>query len=363
MLPEFYKKFDKGISWINTNTNYLVLHGSRAYGTNTPESDYDYKGFCIPPKEYYLGFNKKFEQAELKEPDTVIYELNKFVSLAIQGNPNIFEVLFVDEQDIIYIDEIGEEIRNARNSFLSMKVRHTFGGYAYQNLKKMKNHHDWMNMKDVEEPTRESMGLPVAPIIPKAQIDAISATISKEMDKFQMHLDEVCESDKIEIQNVMSKMLAELKITSEDRWLAAARKIGLTDNYIEIMQKENAYNAKKANWNSYNSWKKTRNPERFKDELKFGYDGKNAYQLIRLTRMCREMLTTGKVHVKRPDREELLFIRNGGWTYEQIIEYSEEENEAMQELYLNCKVFPKVPNIVAIDSLCVKLVESFLNRK
>ena len=70
-----------------------VVAGSRAYGTNTEDSDYDYRGICIQPKKYLLGLDK-FEQHEEKEPDTVIYSLEKFVRLALQNNPNILEILF-----------------------------------------------------------------------------------------------------------------------------------------------------------------------------------------------------------------------------------------------------------------------------
>ncbi len=45
-------------------TIFLTQHGSHAYGTNIETSDYDFKGVCIPTIDYFLGFDKNFEQLE-----------------------------------------------------------------------------------------------------------------------------------------------------------------------------------------------------------------------------------------------------------------------------------------------------------
>lgn len=43
------------MEWLEHRTILLTKYGSHCYGTNTPTSDLDYKGVCIPPPEYYLG--------------------------------------------------------------------------------------------------------------------------------------------------------------------------------------------------------------------------------------------------------------------------------------------------------------------
>ncbi len=49
--------------WLNDNTIYLTKHGSQAYGTNTPTSDLDVRGVCIPPiKTHNLGLLNNFHQ-------------------------------------------------------------------------------------------------------------------------------------------------------------------------------------------------------------------------------------------------------------------------------------------------------------
>jgi hypothetical protein len=159
----------------------------------------------------------------------------------------------------------------------------------------------------------------------------------------------------------MENMLAELKITSEQHWMSAARKIGLDDNFIALMQRERQYTGARREWEQYQNWKKTRNKGRAELEYKYGYDTKHAYHLVRLIRMCREVLTTGKVIVKRPDREELLAIRNGAWTYEQLMEFAEREEKELDALYLTSTALPKSPDREKLDQLCIELVEESLD--
>lgn len=350
------------MSWVPNRTVLLVRHGSHAYGTNVETSDEDFKGIAIPPKEYFLGSLLKFEQAELNNPDAVIYDMRKFFKLASDCNPNIIEVLFAEPEDHILVDPIGEEIINHRREFLSKKIKHTFLGYSVSQLKRIKTHKKWIMNPPKSPPTRKELGLPERTLIPKDQLAAAAASVQKELDRFNFDfMENMSESSKIEIKGIISDMMGELKITSDTHWESAARKVGLSDNLIEIMQKEREYNLKKREWDQYMSWKKNRNPARAKLEEDFAYDTKHAYHLVRLIRMCREVLTTGEVIVKRPDREELLAIRNGAWSYDKLIEFAESEDDALNELYKTTDILPKIPNKHKLDKLCIKLVEKSLS--
>lgn len=351
--------------WMEDRTVLLVRHGSHAYGTNTATSDEDFKGIAIPPKKYFLGTMSRFEQAELKapDPDAVIYDIRKFFNLAADCNPNIIEVLHTDPADHFLVDPIGEIILEHKDAFLSKKIKHTFLGYSVAQLKRIKTHKRWIMDPPKTPPTRAELGLPEQTLIPQDQMVAAMAEIQKEMDRFQFDfMESLEESMKISIRNTVSEMLAELKITSDQHWESAARKIGLSDNLIQVMQRERQYTSAKREWDQYQNWRKTRNPMRAALEEKYGYDTKHAYHLVRLIRMCREILTTGKVIVKRPDREELLAIRNGAWSYDQLIEFADTEDKALAELYLTSTALPKVPDKEMLDQLCIKLVERSLSR-
>ena len=352
------------LGWMETGTVLLVRHGSHAYGTNTETSDEDFKGVAIPTKEYFFG-SKRFEQAELKapDPDAVIYDIRKFFSLAADCNPNIIEVLHTDPSDHFVVDPIGEVILEHKNDFLSKKIKHTFLGYSVSQLKRIKTHKRWIMNPPTVEPKRSAFGLPETTLIDAGQLAAASAEIQKELDRFQFDFMEgLEESQKIGIRTTVTEMLAELKITSDQHWMSAARKIGLNDNFIELMQRERMYTNARREWDQYQNWRETRNPKRSALEERHGYDTKHAYHLVRLIRMCREVLTTGKVIVKRPDREELLSIRNGAWSYEQLIEFAEREDKELNALYNSTNILPKTPDKDMLDKLCIELVEKSLSR-
>jgi predicted nucleotidyltransferase len=351
------------LSWMQDRTVLLVRHGSHAYGTNTITSDEDFKGVAIPTKKYFLGTMHRFEQAELKapDPDAVIYDIRKFFNLAAECNPNIIEVLHTDPSDHFLISPIGEEILAHKDDFLSKKIKHTFLGYSVSQLKRIQTHKRWIMNPPSHLPTRLEYGLPETTLIPQDQLSAAEAEVRKELDRFQFDFMEgLGESQKIEVRNTMENMLAELKITSDQHWQAAARKIGLSDNFIELMQLERQYTGAKREWDQYQNWKATRNKARSALEEKYGYDTKHAYHLVRLIRMCSEVLTTGKVIVKRPDREELLAIRNGAWSYEKLMEFAEKADAELTVLYNKSTVLPKTPDKEKLDQLCIRLVEQSL---
>lgn len=354
------------MKWIEDGTHLLVRHGSHAYGTNTATSDEDFKGVAIPPKQYFLGTMHRFEQAELKapDPDAVIYDIRKFFNLAADCNPNIIEVLHTAPEDHFIVSPLGERILENKDAFLSKKIKFTFLGYSVSQLKRIQTHKKWIMNPPSHLPTRAEYELPETTLIPADQLMAAEAEIRKELDRFQFDFMEgLEEAQKIDIRTTMESMLAELKITADQHWMATARKIGLDDNFIDLMQRERRYAGAKREWDQYQLWKENRNKARAELEYKYGYDTKHAYHLVRLIRMCREVLTTGKVIVRRPDREELLAIRNGAWTYEKLIEFAESEDKALQELYLTSNVLPKVPNKEKLDKLCIELVELSLSMK
>jgi hypothetical protein len=85
---------------------------------------------------------------------------------------------------------------------------------------------------------------------------------------------------------------------------------------------------------------------------------KHASHLVRLLRMAREILEEGVVRVKRPDADELLAIRRGAWSYEQIVEFAEKEDEALIDVVKNCSL-PKVPDMNFFDDMVRDIVLQF----
>lgn len=139
--------------WLEDNVFYLTRMGSHAYGCDTPESDVDIYGFCIPPRHITFRTNEipdfdrqveRFEQFQKghldvdgTEHDITVYSIAKYFRLVADNNPNMLDSLFTPRTCVIHSTTISERIREKRKIFLSKKCYHTFKGYAYSQLHKM----------------------------------------------------------------------------------------------------------------------------------------------------------------------------------------------------------------------------------
>jgi len=353
-----WKLYNGNLAWLPERTIFMARHGSKAYGTSLPSSDEDFRGVAIAPREYYLGGVHRFEQAVCNVPvDLTIFCLRKFIGLAAQANPNILEILFVDDADRLQVSAAGERLLAAREAFISRRVKHTFSGYAASQMSRIRGHNRWLRSPPTAPPTRAEFALPERTLIPQDQLDAANAGIRQKLDGWSADFLDDLERDVREaILQKMSEHLAEIQVaSSEELWRGAARTIGFSENFIELLDKERRYAGKKREWDNFQTWKKGRNPARAELEAKHGFDTKHAMHLVRLVRMCREILETGKVVVRRPDADELLSIRAGAWTYEQLVEWSERENADLEEV-AKTSPLPKTPDFEAIDRLCVDLI-------
>jgi predicted nucleotidyltransferase len=353
------------LPWLESGTIFLTRHGSHAYGTNTPTSDEDFKGVAIPPSQYFHGYLERFEQAEFKHQkdglDVVIYDIRKFFKLAADCNPSIIEVLFTDEADHIITTKLGQRLLDNRELFISKKAKHTFSGYATSQLKKIRSHYRWLKNPPRAAPTREEFGLKDATMITQDQLLAAQSMIKKKIDKWNVPIDELDDAGRIAVQERFAEHLAEIQIGSENLERIAGNLLGFSDNFLDLLDKERLFKNRVEEWRSYQTWLETRNADRSKLEAKYGYDTKHGMHLVRLLRMGREILTTGKVITKRPDAKELLEIRNGAWGYEELVTWAEKQNAELDTLYRTSTAVPSAPDRVKLDTLCQILVEESLS--
>ena len=111
---------------------YKVIAGSKAYGLDLPTSDTDIRGIYILPNEYLMGLGHT-EQVNNVSNDIVYYELNRFVALLSQNNPNIIEELFgeIEDEHDNDITEIEEQIEEGEYRF-SARLEVAYLNEAYK---------------------------------------------------------------------------------------------------------------------------------------------------------------------------------------------------------------------------------------
>lgn len=377
---------------LRERTIFLVVSGSQAYGFSSPDSDWDYRGVCIPPLDSYIGIMDKFEQIVdsgkekhvfkhyegLVQPDAdmQVMELCKFAGLAAQCNPSVIEILFTDPKDYVICHPIMYRLLDNRQYFLSKAAKARFCGYALSQLNRIKRHKRWLDSPPTHRPTREEFGLPERGLLSQDQVGAAEALIQREIDDFMIEQDHLPEDVKIELSSGMSRMMRAIwsslypnkpypvgdnqifDSTDDALYWGVAKDQGFSENFLEVLNREKRYRTALREFHSYEHWLATRNPARAELEKKYGYDTKHATHLVRLIRMAREILEKGEVNVHRHDAEELRQIRAGKWSYEQIVEYAEREDIALNDV-VKASPLPKVPDRQKIHDIVHNMILDF----
>lgn len=372
---------------LRPHTHLLAVAGSRAFGVHHADSDVDVKGVAIPPAAWLHGCMRQFEQAteadavasfigDLRDDERAIadrtklegtvFDLRKFLRLAAESNPNIIEVLFCRDEEVRLLTDVGRRLRAARALFLSARARHTFGGYATAQLKRIETHRRWLLHPPDHEPTRSEFDLPERTVIPADQLAAAAAAIRSRVDSWDVDLSALAEPERLDLQSRIAALIAELQITQDDRWRAGARAIGIDENFLLLLDRERRYKAARTQWEQYHLWKNHRNAARAEGEARFGYDVKHGAHLYRLLKMCREILLAGEVHVWRGDldADTIHAIRRGEWPYDRLVGWAKEADAELGEIYSTRRyVVPDAPDRDAVDALCVELVERSLRSR
>ncbi len=332
---------------------FKAVCGSRLYGTNTSESDYDIRGVFIPSTDYIFGL-KKVEQLEDNKNgnDNVCYEIRKFVKLAADCNPNIIELLFINPDNVncLKFTDIWSEIYNNSHLFVSKKARWTFYGYVNSQLKRIEHHRNWLLNPPTKKPVRSDFGLPDKELISSGQIKCFNLILSEYLKKilnpFKNQIEE------LEKYYDMPKVVQNI----DDKYLhAISTVIDASDNFIEAVYKEKAYNSALKYWNQYINWQKNRNPIRAELEKKYGYDCKHASNLVRLVYEAEELLMNGYITFPRPEADLLVDIRNGLWSYNELIDFSEKIYEKFNILYEKSPL-PHKPNFEKINKMLLSIL-------
>lgn len=369
MFPHISNERDS--LFLRSRSILITLAGSRSYGTHHEGSDTDYRGVMTLPVDHYLSPKKPTEQIawaeEERDEEGTVYELRKFVGLALQCNPNIIECLFTDK-GIVHCNDAGRLLRENRDLFLSQRAHKSFLGYARSQLKRIKTHKAWIDSPPKKEPSRSDFGLPDFRPVSVDQMNAARAFVMKHTEAMVPWL---LEADNLHkeafwegvvwivaaiMDNFDKKFGSWVEIEDFSQEIVASS-MGFNEGFIELLKKEKAYLQAASHWKQFNSWKKHRNRKRAELELKFGFDTKHAMHLVRLMRMGEEVLQDGHIQVYRPDRKELIDIRNGKWPYEKLVSWADEKTAKINELVRSGQsILPAEPNREKVEALTIELI-------
>lgn len=343
---------------VHNNKDVLLLQcisGSKAYGLDTAESDTDIKGVFFLQKATFYGLSYE-EQVSSSKNDLVYYELRRFVDLLLKNNPNILELLNTPQHCILYKHAVMDLI--APELFLSKLCNQTFAGYAYSQIKKAKS----LNKKIFNplDKVRKS-------ILDFCYVFAGSKTIGLQKWLSDNHyFQEDCALVSMShVSNVYAlfhkKQSEELRpngICSGEK----ANDVSLSsvpkgpEPLAFLSFNKDGYSVYCKNYKEYWNWVEKRNENRYKNTLVNGknYDTKNMMHTFRLLNMAEEIAIERQINVHRNDRDFLFSIKEGFFSYEELVKMAEEKVKTINALFERSSL-PDSPDEKKVNKLLVLL--------
>ncbi len=382
---------------------YIAVTGSVSYGLDLEKSDIDGKGIFIQDlnslmKELKIGQAVPFiykSSFSTKKEDVVFYELGRYIELIHKNNPNIMEFLENPEDCIVYKHEIWDVLCEELKKYqiLTKKCYYSFHSYAVQQLQKAKGLNKKINVKNMSKIrkspldfchviTDKNKTVSLRKYLELNNIDQKMcglARLNNIKDIYEVYYDveaAKCFSkyeDAVEREAYRQSKLAKKEnmglgykgiIKENDENLEVSNEIRISsipkgETRLFLMQySKDSYNTYIKDYNEYWEWVENRNEVRYNDNTSGGqnYDGKNMSHCMRLLYMAREIAEGKGVVVRRGEtqREELLAIKKGLSTYEDILKKCDEAKDGLKELYDNSGL-PEEPSFEDLSNVLKSL--------
>ena len=308
MIPRFEELLKKGlfkdIPNFITELDYEVIMGSFAYGVSNTTSDLDVYAWCVPPLDIIFphlqgiifGFNNEqgifFNQFQQHH---VEYKDYKF-------DYQIYSVVKYCRLCMVNNPNMIDSLFVPERCVLTIS---NVGKILRENRKKFLHKGAYHRFKGYAY----------------SQLNKLR---NKQLKQFV----DLCNKYKLDPYNTDVK-------TIEDKDLPEKIKL----EFIKIIKNINTHNISK----------------RLDTIIKYGYDVKFAYHLVRLLNECVQILTEYDLDLER-NREQLKSIRRGEWTIEEIEDYFKRKEAELEELYVKSTI-PYCPDENEIKRLLLNCIE------
>jgi uncharacterized protein len=321
---------------LENDSSHLLLKcisGSQAYGLALPHSDTDIKGVFIQPKKEYYGLTY-IDQINNETNDTMYYEIKKFVELLLKNNPNILELLSTPDDCVLHRHSVMDLLKP--EMFLSRMCNQTFGQYAYAQIKKARG----LNKKILNPLDRKRKTILDFCYVVKGQgsVTVVEWLIDHgyaQQDCGLVRIDHMRDMYALFHQSQSDRNFSGIFSGQEaDEVSLSSVPEGLQPECTLYFNKD-GYSVYCKEYRQYWEWVEQRNEERYENTISHGknYDAKNMMHVFRLLNIAEEIARYKKVNVRRPEREYLLKIRAGEFSYEDLLKQAEEKIGIVDDLF------------------------------
>lgn len=333
---------------------FEAISGSRSFGLDTETSDTDIKGVFYLPKDAFFGL-EYIPQISNETNDIVYYELGRFIELLLKNNPNILEILASPQDCVLVKHPVMAKLR--LEDFLSKLCKETFAGYAAGQIRKARG----LNKKIVNPVAPEKKDLmQFCYVISGASTVSLSQWLASEHKQ-----PERCGLTKIAHTKDMYALFYDDSNSLGFRGITK----GIDSNQVQLSSvpegmnpvsylycNHDAYSSYCKDYAQYWEWVEKRNNERYNVNLAHqkNYDSKNMMHTIRLLQSCHNILSTGTLNIRVPNRNELLDIKSGKVEYDDLLSYAEKLLSEIEEA-ATTSVLKERPDKLFADKLLVEI--------
>lgn len=336
---------------------FQAISGSRSFGLATENSDTDIRGVYYLQKEDFFGLNY-IPQISNETNDITYYEIGRLVELLQKNNPNILEILASPEDCIHHKNPLMDLLKP--EDFLSKLCKDTFAGYAISQIKKAKG----LNKKILNPIAKERKSILDFCYILQNQGSVPLKKWLSENGKVQ----EKCGLVSIDNTKGMFALFY-----NESGYL----------NYKGIIQHEaanqvsvssvpkgekvlaylfcnlEAYSTYCKDYREYWKWVSERNEDRYNVNQHHGqnYDSKNMMHTIRLLQSCEQIFKTNSLNIRVENRNELLDIKAGNWSYDAVMKKAEDLIRSIEH-YHSISALPDYPDPDKTTRILIEIREN-----
>lgn len=293
--------------------------GSRAWGLADEGSDTDLRGAFALPFLWTAGLVAPPLDRVSSDGSQTFWEVRKLVDQALRADPNTLELLFVPS--VRAQDALGEWLLEARDAFVSKRMFGSFGRYALSQLDKLSaaqrlaEHRDrvldWL--QEEPAPTLDQIAQRLAAVSPRSAArpeDAVPQAKTYVKQLYRSLADQ--------------GLIAANDFASLQRY---AREGGLRPPDARALRPKNAYN------------------------------------LLRLIRLCTDWLRDGQPTFEATGafRERLLAIKRGDVPLDEVLREAEASSPALEGAR-DASRLPEEPDFQRADALLKRISEEVARR-
>jgi len=339
---------------------YDCIIGSQCYGTQTPESDIDYKKIFIADREELFGLRQFYTQQINITKDDAAFEVGRFLELIANGNPTCLELLYVQDSLVIQTSDAFEYIKQYRDQFITKRSVKAYAGYAEEQLSKAKGKQKFINW-DRERTIRKT---PIDFCFITTS-DGKSQSLAKYLKKNGMK-QECCGlvglshmhgnyamyySETIPYKGIQKDNSNNIRLSSVPK---KEIPVGIVSFNL------NGYESHCKDYNNYTQFQLNKNLVRYNTNREHGqdYDSKNIMHLKRLSDMGLEISEGKGLILVRPNREELLSIKRGEVNLDDVVKQAQENKKLMMNNLKNSKL-PDEVDINFVNNLLIHIRNEF----